>query len=249
MQSETVIFVDFSESEPTDKVVSKTVTKESEKQSKRTNVKPSTPPSTKPETQPAKAKKIKTFVKNKLQRSQKPKAESSKVLEEKLQPVKKVISSSNAEPTKEERAHQEATKRKNTQKSLFGSLLSKSKNTATATDNDNEEPSSAKASTTVESKPSTRSTTNKNIKGVLGNRKVLKVPTIVDTSQKKGRVVVKICVNKEGQVMSSQYTMIGSTTNDSYLIGLAEKGAKEYLFTPSSTPKECGNVSIEFKLK
>lgn len=88
-----------------------------------------------------------------------------------------------------------------------------------------------------------------NIRGAIGNRKVLKIPTIKDDSQKKGRVVVQICVDASGHVISSNYTMKGSTTSDTYLIKLAEKGAMGYEFSPSPNPKECGKVTIEFLLK
>ena len=129
-------------------------------------------------------------------------------------------------------------------KSAFSALLSKSKKKVVSGDNSLKE---EKGSSTV--KRNEAATGNSNIRGILGNRKVLKVPTIKDDSQKKGRVVVKICVNAKGDVMSSTYTMMGSTTSDSYLIGLAEKGAKEYKFSISSNPKECGKVVIDFLLK
>ncbi len=88
-----------------------------------------------------------------------------------------------------------------------------------------------------------------NISGSLGNRQVLKTPVIKDESQKYGRVVVKICVDGKGHVISSEYTQIGSTTSDQYLVRLAEKGASEYLFSTSPNQRECGKVVIDFRLK
>ena len=83
----------------------------------------------------------------------------------------------------------------------------------------------------------------------LGDRKLLFAPTINDSSQKKGRVVVKICVGKSGKVTKAKYTQRGSTTTDSYLISLAEKSAKEYKFEKSTITEQCGDIIIDFKLK
>ncbi len=200
---------------------------------------------------PQKAKKMKTSskktdVKKTLRTSQKPNAESSKVLDEKSSIVKKIIPSIDPEQALMEKAEAERLKKKAEKRSEFSSLLSKAKEKTAAEDN---RPENQEEVSGVKTGTSSSSSKNKNIQGVLGNRKVLRSPTIKDTSQKKGRVVVKICVGKDGKVESSKYTMMGSTTSDTYLIGLAEKGALQYLFSASSNPKECGNVVIDFQLR
>ena len=83
----------------------------------------------------------------------------------------------------------------------------------------------------------------------ISNRKVLFVPKIEDQSQKEGRVVIKICVNGAGNVISARYTQLGSTTTDSYLINLATKNAKLYRFSKSDSPKQCGIVNIDFEVR
>lgn len=83
----------------------------------------------------------------------------------------------------------------------------------------------------------------------LGDRGVLYIPTIQDNTQKTGKVVVKICVDKSGKVISSQYTQKGSTTTDAHLINVAEKNAKKYKFSKSTIEEQCGNVIIDFKLR
>ncbi len=83
----------------------------------------------------------------------------------------------------------------------------------------------------------------------LGSRGLVYEPKIEDNSQKSGKVVVKVCVNKQGNVTSAKYTQRGSSTSDSYLISLAEKSAKKYRFTPSNTEEQCGSITIDFIVK
>jgi len=188
----------------------------------------------------------KTVEKRTLRTSQKPKTTRSTVLEEESKIVEKVVPHNDHKPSKEEVEAERREKEKAEKRSKFASLLSKAKDKS-ATGRD--QPETEKEATGAASTGASSSIHNKNIRGVLGNRKVLKSPVIKDQSQKKGRVVVKICVGADGKVLSSRYTMMGSTTSDTYLINLAEKGARQYLFSPSSNPKECGNVVIDFQLK
>ena len=83
----------------------------------------------------------------------------------------------------------------------------------------------------------------------LGERGTLFIPKIQDNTQKTGRVVVRICVNQDGKVISANYTQKGSTTTDAHLISVAEKNAKKYKFTKSKIVEQCGNIVIDFKLK
>jgi len=90
---------------------------------------------------------------------------------------------------------------------------------------------------------------DKSLSGEISSRKVLKKPIIRDNTQKEGRVIVKICVDASGKVISSSYTQIGSTTTDSHLIELAEKGAMQYQFSTSEVSRQCGRVIIDFTLR
>lgn len=85
--------------------------------------------------------------------------------------------------------------------------------------------------------------------GGLGNRGVVHEPIITDSSQKIGKVVVNVCVDKAGRVISSKFTQKGSTTTDSKLIEIAEKGAAQYQFSPSEVSEQCGTITVDFKLK
>ncbi|MEL6123856.1 MAG: hypothetical protein AAFR14_09040 [Bacteroidota bacterium] len=127
-------------------------------------------------------------------------------------------------------------------KSRFADLLKNARHNETVEDEESSDKSEATQGTPL-------SDVDHGIRGALGNRQVLHIPTITDNSQKKGRVVVKICVNSAGRVVSAVYTTMGSTTSDSYLIGLAEEGVKGYRFSKSPVPEECGKVTIDFLLK
>lgn len=90
---------------------------------------------------------------------------------------------------------------------------------------------------------------DKDVGGGLKGRGVVSRPTPQDNSQKEGKVKVKICVNSSGKVSSAKYSIIGSTTQDSELVKLAETAAKKYVFAASSRPEQCGDVTIIFTLQ
>ena len=83
----------------------------------------------------------------------------------------------------------------------------------------------------------------------LDDRGLVFVPQIEDDSQKTGKVVIKVCVDKSGRVVEQHYTQRGSTTTDEYLINVALSAAARYRFTTSDQEKQCGTITIEFKLK
>ncbi len=144
---------------------------------------------------------------------------------------------------REKLKRQEEAKKYEESKNKFGSLFGKSDGTVTESSKGNPDgiPDQEKLEGLV--------TGVNNIEGGLKGRGVLYVPTIKDDSQKTGKVVVKVCVNDRGDVISSKFTQRGSTTTDRELINIAEKGASKYKFTPSSTDRQCGSIMIEFKVK
>ncbi len=85
--------------------------------------------------------------------------------------------------------------------------------------------------------------------GGLGGRGVLFEPKIKDTSQKSGKVVVDVCVNRWGQVISAKFTQKGSTTTDGSLIAIAERDARKFKFSESSIDKQCGTITIDFRVR
>src|SRR5690606_8890900 len=85
--------------------------------------------------------------------------------------------------------------------------------------------------------------------GGLGNRGVLHEPRIEDRSQKTGRVVISVCVDKSGKVIRAEYTQKGSTTTDSELREIARKAALQFKFTTSEIVEQCGTITVDFKVK
>lgn len=144
----------------------------------------------------------------------------------------------------EAKRKQEAAK-KAEKKSFFKSLFDKSKEhseNANAPTQPHGDASSGRDGNDNVNNPS-------NINGAISSRRVIYVPRIVDTTQKEGRVVVKICVNAKGSVVSADYVQVGSTTSDAHLIRLATEGAKKYRFSTSTKERECGRVVIDFTLR
>lgn len=85
--------------------------------------------------------------------------------------------------------------------------------------------------------------------GGLGSRGVKYEPTISDNSQKIGKVVLNVCVDRSGKVISAEYTQKGSTTTDTDLRALAERSAMKFVFTESTIEKQCGTITVDFKVR
>lgn len=87
------------------------------------------------------------------------------------------------------------------------------------------------------------------IGGGLSNRGVLSEPSFQDNSQKTGKVVIAICVDKNGRVTDATFTQRGSTTTDRELVEIARKGALKYVFSPGEIESQCGTVTVDFKVQ
>lgn len=91
--------------------------------------------------------------------------------------------------------------------------------------------------------------TGASIGGGLGGRAVVKRGSVVDNSQKRGKVVIEVCVDKSGNITSASYTQKGSTTTDSELKSKALQAAKGYRFASSTADQQCGTITFDFQLK
>ena len=87
------------------------------------------------------------------------------------------------------------------------------------------------------------------IGGGLGGRAVRFRPTIRDNSQDVGKVVVEVCVDSDGNVISSNYILKGSTSQSTTLRTIAEREAKKFKFKASDSPKDCGTIAFNFTLQ
>ncbi len=87
---------------------------------------------------------------------------------------------------------------------------------------------------------------DKTIEGDLKFRKVTVNPRLTTKTTRKGKVVIKICVNAEGKVTNARYTQKGSTLIDAKLIKQAEANAESIQFVPDEQKETCGTVEYRF---
>lgn len=93
------------------------------------------------------------------------------------------------------------------------------------------------------------STGSGKIGGGLGGRGVVFTPSVEENSQRTGRVVVNVCVDKTGKVISAKYTQKGSTTADASLKQISEESSRRFKFSASDIPEQCGTITFDFKVK
>jgi len=80
------------------------------------------------------------------------------------------------------------------------------------------------------------------------HRNILRSPIAgISNSNKQGKVVLEICVDRDGKVISAEYTSKGSTTSDKELIDLALENVKKWKFSPGEPEKQCGTITYNFK--
>ena len=82
-----------------------------------------------------------------------------------------------------------------------------------------------------------------------GNRDVRRAPKLQENSQKEGKVVLNVCIDADGNVLTANYQARGSTTADQDLIDAAIRNAEQYRFSPGDAAKTCGNITYKFILK
>lgn len=93
------------------------------------------------------------------------------------------------------------------------------------------------------------STGSGKIGGGLDGRGVLFTPSVEEKSQSTGRIVVNVCVDKSGKVISAKYTQKGSTTADANLKQISEQASRKFKFSASNIEEQCGTITFDFKVK
>lgn len=85
----------------------------------------------------------------------------------------------------------------------------------------------------------------------LTGRKWRQRPLVFENSQKSGKVVVGIKVDKNGNVVYAKYQQKGSTTTDATLISVAEQSAMKAKFTndPNADEEQFGTITFNFKVQ
>ena len=84
------------------------------------------------------------------------------------------------------------------------------------------------------------------VSGDVRSRDIVVSPNVQITSNKRGTVAVKICVDMDGYVTSAKFTQRGSTTFDKELKKLSVDSASKYRFEKSDRREECGIIKFEF---
>lgn len=85
--------------------------------------------------------------------------------------------------------------------------------------------------------------TEANFKG----RELLQPPVVKGQNPKSGIVVIKMCIDLEGNVKTAKFTQRGSTTFNKTLRNMAIEAAKKTKFSKGLDPEECGTISFKFQ--
>ncbi len=85
----------------------------------------------------------------------------------------------------------------------------------------------------------------------MSGRRIIYFPPIYDDSQKTGRVVVNIKVDRAGNVIFARATQKGSTTTDPYLFSLAEQAALQTKVNadPLAAEEQFGTITYTFQFR
>lgn len=92
------------------------------------------------------------------------------------------------------------------------------------------------------------STGKGNVTG-LGGRGIVNAPPVTGRTQDAGRVVVRICVDSSGKVVSAKYQIGNSRSATVDLIRIAEANAKSYKFSSSTLDSQCGEITYNFSVQ
>ncbi len=85
--------------------------------------------------------------------------------------------------------------------------------------------------------------------GGLSNRGVVEAPRPQDSSQNTGTVVVEVCVDANGTVLSANFTQRGSTTANAELVEIARKNARQWRFSKGEIDRQCGTITYNFRVR
>ncbi len=97
--------------------------------------------------------------------------------------------------------------------------------------------------------PKVKTSSSVSLMGELEYRNALSLPEPQVASRKSGTINIKVCVNMAGEVTSTKFTQLGSTTFDPYLKKLALDSAKKAKFTKNDVREQCGIISYRFNEK
>lgn len=83
----------------------------------------------------------------------------------------------------------------------------------------------------------------------LNDRRRLVMPKITDDFTTNGKIVLRVCVDKNGKVLDANLVREHSIDYTEELIRIARKNAFKYRFSTSDLEKQRGTITYKFKLK
>ncbi len=78
------------------------------------------------------------------------------------------------------------------------------------------------------------------------NQRIVRIEKMQDDSGKEGVIVLDVCIDQKGQVISANFSPQGSTTKDEYLLNLAIENVRKWEFASGAAEKDCGKVTYRF---
>ena len=79
----------------------------------------------------------------------------------------------------------------------------------------------------------------------LGRRSILNQPNILILSDEDGKVVLNVCVNRNGKVISADFDPSKSTITKESLVSLASRKVKEFWWEKSRKKEQCGYIVFD----
>lgn len=148
-----------------------------------------------------------------------------------------------AQRKEEAKRQEEADKLKNEIGDLFGDGAGKGNNSTEGNQGDPEGDPDASRLEGI-------SSGSGRVGGGLSDRGLLAAPPEpVNPKNEKGLVVVRVCVDAGGNVISAEFQQGGSTSNDSDLVEIARKNAFLYKFSKGAVDRQCGTITYNFQLR
>ena len=85
----------------------------------------------------------------------------------------------------------------------------------------------------------------------LFNRQVISRANVARLAEKEGKVVINLCVNRNGDVVYTAVDNANSTIVDSSIIAKSEICAGQYIFDkdPTAPEEQCGRLTFVFKIE
>lgn len=85
------------------------------------------------------------------------------------------------------------------------------------------------------------------LEGQLEKRSLAQPIQVLEQHYSRGKVVIKVCVDGQGDVVTAKFTQRGSTTFDKKLKNIALKSARNAKFSQSTFAEECGYIAYSFQ--